>query len=297
MPSWNDVLDELNREASVGPLDKVRRHYIGKLHEKTNRNIICYYSGWLQKPSDASASINDNDKNGFMTNVHGLDKSIGLDLLLHTPGGDIAATESLVDYLRIMFSDDIRVIVPQIAMSAGTMIACSAKEIVMGKQSNLGPIDPQFNGIPAHGVLEEFERAKREIATDQRNLAIWQTVIAKYHPTFIGECEHAITLSTELVSSWLKDVMFAGDDNPHDKAQKIVEALNNHSDTKTHSRHIHAPEAISFGLKVKMLEEDQDLQDLVLTIHHSFMHTLANTSAIKIIENHKGKAMIQNQNQ
>ncbi len=63
-------------------------------------------------------------------------------MILHTPGGDIAATESIVDYLYCMFDKDIRVIVPQISMSAGTMIALASKEIVMGKHSNLGPIDP-----------------------------------------------------------------------------------------------------------------------------------------------------------
>jgi ClpP class serine protease len=75
-----------------------------------------------------------------------MDRSKGLDLILHTPGGDMAATESLVDYLRQMFGKDIRAIVPQIAMSGGTMIALAWKEILMGKHSNLGPIDPQFSG-------------------------------------------------------------------------------------------------------------------------------------------------------
>ena len=39
-----------------------------------------------------------------------------------------------MDYLRAMWSTDIRAVIPQLAMSAGTMIACSCKEIVMGKQ-------------------------------------------------------------------------------------------------------------------------------------------------------------------
>ena len=77
-----------------------------------------------------------------MSVIHGLDKSKGLDLFLHTPGGDVGATESLIDYLHDSFGGDIRAIIPQIAMSGGTMIACSCKEIIMGKQSSLGPIDP-----------------------------------------------------------------------------------------------------------------------------------------------------------
>ena len=82
-----------------------------------------------------------------MNAVYGLDRSKGLDLILHTPGGDLAATESIVTYLKKMFNNDIRAIIPQISMSAGTMIAMSCKEIIMGEQSSLGPIDPQMGGV------------------------------------------------------------------------------------------------------------------------------------------------------
>lgn len=238
--------------------------------------------------------IHDDDKNGLMAAVHGLDRTLGLDLILHTPGGDLAATESIVNYLRAMFGTDIRAIIPQIAMSAGTMIACATKEIIMGKQSNIGPIDPQFGGIPAHGVIEEFNRAIAEVKRDPASTPIWQTVVSKYHPTFIGECEKAINLSSEMVTEWLVSGMFLDGDRATEKANKIVSTLNNHEDTKTHARHIHIDDAIDMGLKIIRLESDQDLQDLTLTVHHAYMHTLANTSAIKIIENHQGNAIVQN---
>jgi ClpP class serine protease len=54
---------------------------------------------------------------GFMTAVNKLDKSKGLDLILHTPGGEINATEQIVFYLRKIFKGDIRAIVPHLAMS------------------------------------------------------------------------------------------------------------------------------------------------------------------------------------
>lgn len=55
------------------------------------------------------------------------------------------------------------------AMSAGTMIACSCKEILMGKQSSLGPVDPQIYGVPAKSVIEEFELAKKEIEENPKS--------------------------------------------------------------------------------------------------------------------------------
>ncbi len=290
MPNWNEVL----KEVSVSPLDAVRRKYLKKLSEKTSRNVISYYSGWLQKPNSYNASIHDDDKNGLMAAVHGLDRNNGLDLILHTPGGDLAATESIVNYLKSMFGANIRAIIPQIAMSAGTMIACSTKEIIMGKQSNIGPIDPQFGGIPAHGVIEEFNMAIDAIKKDPASIPIWQTIVSKYHPTFLGDCEKAITLSSEMVMEWLVAGMFLNDPDAKNKADNIVQILNNHEDTKTHARHIHIEQAIDIGLKIYSLEEDQELQDLVLTVHHAYMHTLANSPAIKIIENHEGNSIIQN---
>ena len=293
MPNWGEVLTEINHlgETRDSPIDAVRRKYLKKLSDYTDRNIIAYYSGWLQKPSVAQVLINDDDKNGFMATIHGLDRSRGLDLILHTPGGDLAATESIVHYLRSMFNKNIRVIIPQMAMSAGTMIACSSKQIIMGKQSNIGPIDPQFNGFPAHGVLKEFETAIEKTGENPDSIPIWREIVSKYHPTFIGECYNAIELATEIVSKWLVSGMFDGEPGAEKQAFDIVAALNNHDDTKTHARHIHIEEAENIGLKIFRMEDDQDIQDLSLTVHHCYMHTFGSTQAFKIIENHKGDAI------
>ncbi|MCD4813946.1 ATP-dependent Clp protease proteolytic subunit [bacterium] len=292
MPNWTEVLEELKDCRRIDALDFVRRKYLKELSEKLTRNVIAYYSGWLQKPNVGNAEINDDDKNGLMATIHGLDRSKGLDLILHTPGGNLTATESIVDYLRQMFGNNIRAIIPQIAMSSGTMIACSCSDIIMGKQSNIGPIDPQFGGIPAHGVIDEFKEALKKIKEDPESIPLWQSIVSKYHPTFLGECDKAIILSSEIVTNWLKTNMFKDDQDKDRKIEKIIECLNNHEDTKTHSRHIHVAQARDIGLKITLLEENPELQDLVLTVHHAFMHTFSNSDAVKIIENQNGNAII-----
>ncbi len=88
--------------------------------------------------------------------------------------------------------------------------------------------------------------------------------------------------------------MFAGEVDAEDKANSICRQLNNHSTTYAHSRHIHMDKARDIGLKISSLEDDQVLQDLVLTIHHSFMHTFGSSTAAKIIENHNGSSMVWN---
>jgi ClpP class serine protease len=304
MPNWHDVLgeihqfqvDHLNDPALARQaIDVIRRKYLLKLHEKTGRNVIAYYSGFLSKPGIAQSTIVDEDKNGFMMAVHGLDRGLGLDLILHTPGGNIAATQSLVNYLHKMFGNNLRAVIPQIAMSAGTMLACSCRSILMGKQSNLGPIDPHLRDIPTYGVLREFKRAYREVKKDPSKLVIWQPIISQYRPTFLGQCENAVKWSNSFVEEQLEKVMFAGDKRSKEKARKVARALSSYTKNKVHDRHIHAEECEQLGLTVEHLEGEgnQLLQDLVLTVHHCFMHTLMNTPCFKIIENHKGVALVK----
>lgn len=293
MPNWKELLDEVRTTGSTH--DVLRRKYISNLSALTGRNTIVYYSGWLQKADLVSYafqgfSVEDGDKNGFMAAIHQLDRSKGLDLILHTPGGSVAATESLVDYLRAMFGTNIRAIVPQLAMSAGTMIALSCKEVLMGKHSSLGPIDPQFGGIPAHGVLEEFQRAYEEITTKPETIPVWQPVIAKYHPAFIGECQKAVSWSKKMVRTWLETGMFQGSKQGPAKASKIVDELGDHAVTLSHDRHYSAEAVKSLGVKVTMLEKkgQEDLQDAVLSLHHACIQTMSSTGCYKLIENQNG---------
>lgn len=274
----------------------LRRKYLKQLSEITGRNVISYYSGWLQKPHPKVESfvvINDQDKNGFMSAIHGLSREKGLDLILHTPGGEIAATESLIDYLKQMFGTNIRAIIPQLAMSGGTMIACACSSIVMGKQSSLGPVDPQIGGLAAHAVIEEFQKASDAITADPKNIPIWQPMLEKYPPTFIGECQKAIDWSLEMVRCLLLDGMLKGDKDALAKVEKIVKELGDHGVTKTHSRHLSVSKCIEIGLKIEKMEDNQKLQDAILSVHHATMLTLSDTPAVKIIENSEDKSFIQ----
>ncbi|NQY82743.1 MAG: S49 family peptidase [Alphaproteobacteria bacterium] len=302
MGNWKEISEEIvalevSRRQKESPIDKIRRKYIRKLHEETGRNVVVYYSGWLQKLDPVLFShtiINDDDKNGFMSAFKGLDWNKGLDLVLHLPGGTVAATETIIDYIRGMFGSDIRTIVPQISMSGGTMLACAGKEIILGKHSNLGPIDPQFGSWPAFAVLEEFERASREVIENPDKALVWRAILEKYHPTLLSQAQHAIEWSKEIVINALKDGMLKDDLNADDKAKRIVNFLLSHDLHHAHGRHLHRKELRESGLVITHLEDEQELQDIVLSVHHALMHTLTNSSAIKIIENHEGTGLFRN---
>ncbi len=175
------------------------------------------------------------------------------------------------------------------------MIACSCRSILMTDHSNLGPIDPQLRGVPAYGVIQEFERAFKEVKSDSSKIALWGPIISQYKPTFLSQCENAIEWSNKFVQEQLEKVMFADERDAKEKAMKVSKKLSDYKDNLRHERHIHIEECKKIGLRVERIEDDQDLQDLVLTVHHCFMHSLMNTQCFKIIENHNGIAFAKQQ--
>lgn len=297
MAAWGELLNETKASGSV--YDVVRRKYLKLLSRHTKRNTILYYSGWLQKPHLMSASgvdvgISDADKNGFMSVIHKLDRDKGLDLILHTPGGDMAATESLVDYLHSMFDTDIRAIVPQIAMSGGTIIALACSEIIMGKESSIGPIDPQFGARSVAALLKEFETIRKDIKDDPSNALLWEPVLRKLEPGMITQYGNALAWSHQMAERFLKANMFKGEQGAAKKIKQIIDHLTDDKSTKNHGRHIALSEAKQiFGNHVVELEGDQKFQDLVLTVHHASIITLQATNCYKMIENQDGRAFMQ----
>jgi hypothetical protein len=296
MATFGDVLVQIQEETRASPIDRVRRSYLGDLHKLTGRNVVVYYSGWLQKTGPeyfSSVQINDEDKHGFMAAFAGLDFDKGLDLVLHTPGGDVAATESIIDYLRSKFGRDIRVIVPQISMSGGTMIALAANEIVMGRHSNLGPIDPQLGGRPAIAILAEFEKARNDIIADPKAALLWQPILQQYTPTLLSFADQAIRWTREIGVKALREGLFFGDAGADQKSNDLVDFLISHDLHRAHGRHLHRSELTQRGLNITELETDPALQDTVLSVHHACMLTVGNSGAAKLIENHLGVAHVK----
>ena len=303
MPVWSDILAELAQTASPSgalDFDGVLRKYLAGMHARSGRNVILYASGWLQKPhvSANHVSIVDEDIEGFMEVVDDLDGN-GLDLILHSPGGSPETAEAIVAYLRSRFSH-IRVIVPNLAMSAATMIACAADEIVLGDHSFLGPIDPQImlstplgvTAVPAQAVLDQFNQAKEE-GQDPDKLSAWLPMLAQYGPSLLKQCESVLTMSRDTVKTWLREYMLKRAEDPDEASESIAGWLAGHRNFGSHNRHICRADVERRGLTVSRLEEDTQFQNSVLSVFHSATLAFSNTSSAKIIENHLGRSFVK----
>ena len=302
MPSWGNLLDELQRRPvdSNGNLlpsmtiDDLRQKYIDELSRKTGRNVIAYYSGWLKPGRNVNIDINDSDMTGFMQAIHGMDCTKCLDLILHTPGGNPTATEGIVKYLHNKF-DNVRVIVPHMAMSAGTMLACAANELVLGKHSCLGPFDPQFGGVPAYNIMQEFREAKSNLDANPQSKTYWEIQLSRYPQAFFYTVLDSIALSETLVTEWLDKYMFASDKS-RGKSRKIAQIVSQlNSNNKSHSRHFDIEFCKQLGLPITDLEKDNEFQDAVLSVHHAFVITIDQSPVTKIIQSSTGAAYLTKQ--
>lgn len=303
MPTWSEILTEIKvslAQNNPNTFDLIRRQYLKKLSDHTKRNVILYATAFTQKTAAPELlAVTEEDVQGMMEVSFKLPKE-PVDLIIHSPGGSPEAAEGIVEYLHAQFPE-VRVIVPQIAMSAATMIACSGSSVVMGKHSNLGPVDPQLiintptgpSSNPAKAIIDQFNKALNEINDPAKQA--WAILLNQYGPSLITQCENYITMSENLVREWLDRFMFKS--MPAAQKKPIIESiakfLSDHDNFKSHGRHISREKAKKIGLVIEDLEKDQTFQDLVLSVFHATTHTFASTTACKIIENQNGKAFIK----
>jgi membrane-bound ClpP family serine protease len=310
MPTWGELQQELQelrvqlaptyKDGDPAPSDLLRRKYLRQLSELTGRATIIYYSGFQQHPDapQLALSVHPADMSGFMETCSNLTSERDLDLFLHSPGGSPDAVEQICAYLRTQF-DHIRAIVPLNAMSAATMIALSADEILMGAHSQLGPIDPQFaiampEGVrtaSAQAIKDQFEMAIEQ-CKDPAKLNAWMPILRSYAPGLLAQCEHAAKRAEKIVADALRDYMFNGSEGAETKAEEAAKWFGNAEEFLSHGRPVRREAAREHGIIVNDLEDNGELQDAVLSVHHTVLISMANLPIAKLVENHKERLWV-----
>jgi ClpP class serine protease len=201
-------------------------------------------------------------------------RSIGdvqtLSLILHSPGGDGTCVEKVVALCRAQCKH-FRVIIPNRAKSAATMIALGADEILMGPSSEIGPIDAQvpvvIEGIPRYVSAQSFidardallKRYKEALEKKEDPQPILQ-MIASLDIPFIEECQRMMDFGRDVVRELLGKYMFARDKAKDAKIDKIVEMLSSVKKHKVHGRFISGNTAKrELKLSVRLLAKDDPL--------------------------------------
>ena len=203
-----------------------------------------------------------------------------------------------MDYLRSKFQS-IDVLVPTYAMSAGTMIALGCDQIIMGRQSQLGPTDPQLivgnRSFSAHSIVEQFEEAKQNIAENPVLAHAWAPVLRSFGPALIQEARKSIAYGQSLVEEWLQKYMFAKQGNPAGLAQNVAEYFSG-NEHGSHGRRINRETARAHHLKVVDLEENQELQEAALTLYHLSTIAFEQGTATKSVISSNNRLWVKNIN-
>lgn len=131
------------------------------------------------------------------------------------------------------------------------------------------------------------------LLTQLPHMAAWLPILRSMAPALLQMCENAEKLSKAMVQEWLQKYMFSGDIRAAEKAQTVTDYLSDYEQFMSHGRRVDRDALRSLGVKVVDLESDQRLQDLVLSVHHAMGYTMSLGGAVKIIENHLGKAHIR----
>jgi hypothetical protein len=146
--------------------------------------------------------------------------------------------------------------------------------------------------VPCQAILEQFDRAQEE-CQDPSKLAAWIPMLSQYGPDLLIQCEHASKLSQQLAEEWLGKYMFKSEKDGKKRAKEIALWLSNHGNFRSHGRHINRDAFKAKGMVIEFLENDQDLQDLVLSVFHAATHTFNDTPVVKIIENQLGRSFLK----
>lgn len=139
----------------------VSKKECNKLITRCLKQIICDYDCASSKNiiflyDDSTLIKSDSDKIYYA--ITNLPEQKPILMILYSRGGS-AASAYLIGKLCREYSkeDNFTIVVPRSAKSAATLICCAANEIHMGSLSELGPIDPQINGLPALGLKNSVE--------------------------------------------------------------------------------------------------------------------------------------------
>jgi len=296
MPSLNEVYAEVHTRREESPQDYVLKKYLKRLYKHTKRPTILYVSAFTESDFYGRVlQLGRQDASCFMAAASGAD-SRELDLILHSPGGTVEATEQILTYLRRRF-DHIRIIVPDCALSCATLLACAADRIVLAEHATLGPIDPivnwSYQGNPysasAQTLINELAIAQRNINNKKNNPILWLEKLKCYPPGFSATCKSQIQLSQETAKRWLEAYMFRGQEGAGQKAERISAWLADVRQFVSSQRALMYDQAAAQELKVELLEDDEALADNVMSVFYAGITKFRTSDCVKIIANHLGK--------
>ena len=242
----------------------LRQEVVRRIESQTDTRLICYVSG-------DECGIDHHDVMPFVDLLHHVAPGNDVDLLLHTGGGSIDSAEKLVKMVRSRTQTaSFRVIVPNFAKSAGTVMVLGADSVLMSDMSELGPIDPQVllsdGWRSAQNYLDAYETHAQTLDKEPGNIAA-RLMIDALDPVTLKMCEKAKDRARQSAESLLKQGMFRDSGNWTMAADELLDTTR----WQSHSQMISWEDARDLKLVVEYVdyqaEQWQNYWDLFCLQH------------------------------
>ena len=233
----------------------LRQLLVSDIEKETERPLVVYFASANESINGHDASINRYDVEDLYEVTKEIKKSKEIDLFLQTFGGDVDATEKIINFLRERFRS-YRVVVPNWAKSGGTMIALAAEKIIMGTISELGPIDPQYDGAPCELLKDDKDQPSH----------------------FREEMRLTVERAKNLAQEYLEGKVESG------KLKNVVEKIASPYGYGSHAAAIDFHEAKEIGLHVHLLKEDDPLWQKIWFLYCLYDVDMRNSGLARICE-------------
>ena len=252
------------------------KNLIQKIEKARDSKVITYVTGdrqpFVTKVADDIVPI-------FAKHLEKIGKQNKISLFLYTRGGDMITPIRLIKLMR-SYTDEIEMIIPYRAHSAGTLISIGADKIVMGRLGELSPVDPS-TGHPFNPENPLNKNQKMEISVEDLNsyfllakekagvrddqmINVFEDLTSKIHPLSLGNAYRATRMAKQITEKLL--LMHLDKINDKEKIENIVREIT--GDICIHGYPITRDEAASLGLN--MVEPDQNMENLMWELYENY---------------------------
>lgn len=243
-----------------------RQHLIREIEAANGGNtLLCMVSehGQIQRGVTTA---------GIVDLLHNVPHGKPIDLLLNSPGGDIDTAEKIITLIRKRAeAAPVRVIVPDFAKSAATLIALGANRVVMSHTSELGPIDPQveltdINGVntihSAQNYVDSYDKHAKKLREDPGD-PVARLMLDMLDPVVLEKLKRIIKRSTVIASALLQTAMIKDADEADEAARKLADTNQWHS----HGQMIGYEQCTKIGLQITYLNPKSDVWESIWRLY------------------------------
>jgi Serine dehydrogenase proteinase len=290
----------LDRDMNAQQLGDERKRQLKLLAQMRGGRDVLVYAADFDKANTPPAllAISYSDLVPFNDQLSNL-SGTKLDFILETGGGSGEVAEDIVRALHGKY-DEVAVIIPGCAKSAGTIIAMAGDEILMEPASSLGPIDAQISWqgkvFSADALIEGMEKIKREVQNTGTLNRAYIPMLQALSPGELQSAENALNFAKKLVTQWLAQYKFkrwdlhsstgqpVTDAEKKARAAEIANELCDHKRWLTHSRSIKLEDLTKMRLRVVDFSQDKPLAEAIRRYHTLVQMTFDSTNIYKLFE-------------